>query len=64
MPTETELRAARSVLRAIQGRRIVRREDEFVVRLWAKITDRNRPLDKIACDILQQAGEGFQSFRI
>ncbi len=35
---------------------------ESVVRLWAKISDRNRPLDEIACDILQQAGEGFQSF--
>ena len=64
MPTETELRAARSVLSAIQGRRIVRREDESVVRLWAKISDRNRPLDEIATDILRQAGEALQSFRI
>jgi hypothetical protein len=63
MPTETELRAARNVLSAIQDRRIIRREDESVVRLWAKISDR-RSLDEIACDILGHAGEVFESFRI
>jgi hypothetical protein len=63
MPTETELQAARNVLSAMQARRIVRREDESVVRLWAKISDRNRSLDEIACDILRHAGEAFQSFR-
>ena len=64
MPNETELRAARNVLSAIQDRRIIRREDESVVRLWAKVSDRNRSLDEIACDILRHAGEAFQSFRI
>jgi hypothetical protein len=63
MPTETELRAAHSVLKAIQDRRIIRREDESVVRLWAKISDR-RSLDEIACDILRHAGEAFESFGI
>lgn len=64
MPTETELRAARNVLEAVHDRRIVRREDESVVRLWAKVSDRDRPLNEIACDILGLAGESFESFHI
>jgi hypothetical protein len=47
------------VLSAIQDRRIIRREDESVVRLWAKISDR-RSLDEIACDILRHTGEAFR----
>jgi hypothetical protein len=57
VPTKTELSAARNVLRSIQDRRIIRREDESIVRMWAKLSDRTRPLDELSRDILEQADE-------
>jgi hypothetical protein len=57
LPTETQLPAARNVLKAMLERRIVRREDVQIVQMWAAPSDRTRPIDEISREMLEQVDE-------